>query len=62
MGKIEILKSELAESQARCASLQEKCDHHKTEMFIVKSKLIRAEKQLAKLKMEITLLKEGIII
>ena len=61
MSKVELLEKDLRETKQQCAELQRRCDHHQAEMFVVNAKRIKAEKEVAKLRMELALLKEGIL-
>lgn len=59
MGK---LKDKLEAMQKKCAELQKRCDKHQSEMFVANARRIKAEKEVAKLRMELALLKEGILV
>lgn len=62
MGKVEILKNELESVKTECKILQQKCFDNQTHLYIANAKRIRAEKEVAKLRMELALLKEGILV
>ena len=62
MSKVETLQKNLAETKEQCAELQQRCDKHQSEMFVANARRIKAEKEVAKLRMELALLKEGILV
>lgn len=62
MRKMENLQKDLEESKAQCKVLEEKFVEQKTQTYIANAKRIRAEKEVSRLKMEIALLKEGILV
>ena len=62
MKRIEKLEGRLLEMQKKCAELQQRCDKHQSEMFVANARRIKAEKEVAKLRMELALLKEGILV